>query len=1081
MIVSSTFISIQWTDIGFDMFLAIWSCLLTTSFFNILSLSNRGGALTEPVYKMIAAKKTPILLAIFLILFPALLYLALWSDKQMRIITGPSRMIAGPNNALYILVDDCIEIVTPEGKKLSSLNLKRDMGMKESMADFFVESNGDLILGLSDSGRIISYSPEGKFLKSFPIQVAAPPKGEPYYFKFTKDPTGYFYLSDSYANSVRIFDAEGREVKAIKGPVRNGNEPGEEVVINKDFNWPNRLLFVESHLYVIDTNNQRIIRFDRDGSFSKAIASWGKHDESVFTRPTDLSNNSGNVYVINRKPSGDKGSDIFSIDSETGVRLKFDLHSPKLSAYFEKNTTIEPEDIMARANDVLVSDQTAMKIFRFSKKGEFLGTFGQEVTAGHELKRAFYRWTKIISIICMILLLASLLLINRRNKKKELLNIVKAPTDKPLHFLQRKISLPDGRYILLCLLVIINALLWINVSRFGASSPRTIIPLLFGLVLPIAVIVLLFVSSATILRAVPKPADKEYPKRMPALMIGLVILLSVAIMLGRIINALPDGIARPLYHVMLSLSMGDYQIYSKIDKIGNVSSVPYLIKALKSEQNNESLRGDMSHHPLLDALSRITGNNPGYKYEDWENWWMANKDKTEQQWRLSAIEKEGYPAADYPGATAIASIIEAMGFKERVPYGKEYLLTSAGVLLIGCSSSEVLSVIENRLKGNTSARFKRGASRALGLLGLKEGIPFLRILVISDDLSVRSIALSELNKLHARLLSFAPAINLAHIVDTGENIKYMSAGTDKNDNDNLFYATSSTVKKLDLKTGEILWSHNTLGTPGSDLVISRGRVLFYCFDGMVYCLDSSTGHFLWKHQTASPRQGYHCKITVLGDLAIMGAEDNLWAFDIASGRVKWIIRNQPSSEKLIEHSSDHIFLATGRGEFLKISSVGKVIDTIKTGTFIQTLTADNDYVYVITQTQGKPMHLKIYSAGKLTLLHDDKVGWNDLPSLTLNADTIIVSGQAGIRAFDRKSAQLLWSEEIKRHHSHPKIEPSDKYLAYGDEIRTPRTGEIIYKYRVTGNSQSRVIGNNFVINTADKKIYIFRLPLESGI
>ncbi|MBI5632891.1 MAG: PQQ-binding-like beta-propeller repeat protein [Nitrospirae bacterium] len=761
------------------------------------------------------------------------------------------------------------------------------------------------------------------------------------------------------------------------------------------------------------------------------------------------------------------------------MRLKFDLQSPKLSACFEKNTTIEPEDIMARADDVLVSDQTAMKIFRFSKKGEFLGTFGQEVTSGPELKRAFYKWTKNISIICMILLLASLLHINRREKKRELAKIVITPTDKPLHFLQRKISLPDGRYILLCLLVIINVLLWINVSSFESGRSIVIISLLLGLGLPIALLVLLFIALATILRAVKKPSGEKYSKRSSAPVIGIIILLSVAIMSGRIINALPDGIARPLYHVMLSLSMGDYKLYEKLSRIGDVSSVPYLIQALKSEQSNESLRGDMSHHPLLDALSRITGNNPGYKYEDWENWWTANKDKTEQQWRLSAIEKEGYPAANYPGATAIASIIEAIGFKDRVPYGKEYLLNSAGVLLSKCASAEVLSVIENRLQGNISARFKRGASRALGLLGLKECIPFLRILVISDDLSVRSIALSELNKLQTKLLSFAPAINLAHIIDTEENIKYMSAGADKGDNDTLFYAISSAVKRLDLKTGKILWSHNTLGELGSELVIAKGKVLFYCFDGMVYCLDSATGHFLWKHQTASPRQGYHSKITVLGDYAIMGAEDNLWAFDIASGRVKWIIRNQPSSEELITHSADHLFLATGRGEFLKISPEGKVIDTMKAGPFIQALAADNNFAYVITQ--GKPMHLKIYSAEKMTLLHDEKIGWKDLPLMTLNAETIIVSGQAGIRAFDRKSAQLLWSEEIERYHAYPKIEPSDKYLAYGDEIRNPRTGEIICKYRVTGNSQSRVIGNNFVMNTSDKKIYIFRLPPESGI
>lgn len=1025
---------------------------------------------------MTDTKKTFLSIAAFLILFPALLYIAFWSDKKALVVSGPSRMVAGPNNTLYILIDENIEIVTPEGKKVSSLNLAKDLAVKEALVDFFVEPDGSLILGLADSGKILQYSSEGKLLQTFPIQTATPPKGEPFYFKFTKDPAGYFYLSDSYANSVRLFDSEGREVKEIKGPGHDVNEQGKELIVNKDFAWPNRLLFSGFNLYVIDTNNQRITRFNPDGSFSKAIASWGEQEETVFTRPTDLSVDQANVYVINRKPNGDEGAEIFSLDNKTGARKKFELNSPQLASYFTKNKVLNPEDIIARADAVLVSDQTAMQIFRFSKEGVFLGTFGNELTARVRDRKAFYKWTKISSIICMILLLASLLFIKIRQRKDKR-QIVTTATEKPLHFLQRKISRPSGPVILLSFLVVINVLLWINFSHFRMVQLNYIYLPLLGLVVPFIFLGILTFALITIARAISGSAEKSQSKVSPALVIGIVILLAVVIMSGRIINVLPDALTRPLYHIMLSLNMGNYTLYEKLNKIGDVSSVPYLIQALHNEQDNESLRGDMARHPLLDGLNRITGNDPGYKYEDWEVWWKDNKGKTELQWRLAAIEGEGYPVSDYPGAAAIGSIVEAMGFEERVPYGKEYLLNSAGVLLKRCASAEVLSVIENKLQENTSAKFKMGASRALGLLGLSEGIPLLRTLITSDNRNVKNIALLELNKLHQNLISSSPSTYMAHLIDGGENIKYMAASQDRNDN-NLFYATRSAVNKMDLKSGKILWSHATLDEPGSELVISKGRILFYCFDGMVYCLDSSTGQFLWKYQTASSRQGYHCNITVLGDLAFMGAEDNLWAFEIATGRVKWMRRNQPSSERLIAHSSDHIILATRQGEFLKISPDGRVIATIKAGTYIQALAADNDFVYVITQ--DKPIHLKIYSASRLTLLHDEPSGQKDLPAMTLSADTIIVSGQSEISAFNRHSAQLLWSEKTERQQMYSKVEASEKFLAYGDELRVPHTGEIIYKYQVPDIRQSRLIGDSFVTYTADRKIYICRLPPEPG-
>ena len=96
-----------------------------------------------------------------------------------------------------------------------------------------------------------------------------------------------------------------------------------------------------------------------------------------------------------------------------------------------------------------------------------------------------------------------------------------------------------------------------------------------------------------------------------------------------ITEASPEEKAKRRVEVHELMLKGEYHHDGSVELeyIGDMSSVPALMEVLKA--NPPSRNGTMvctASHALV-ALRKITGANPGIRYEDWNAWWQKNAKK----------------------------------------------------------------------------------------------------------------------------------------------------------------------------------------------------------------------------------------------------------------------------------------------------------------------------------------------------------------------------------------------------------------------------------------------------------------------
>ncbi|MEK6742686.1 MAG: hypothetical protein AABZ15_03705 [Nitrospirota bacterium] len=134
---------------------------------------------------------------------------------------------------------------------------------------------------------------------------------------------------------------------------------------------PDRPLLCQNHTldndgwrYAADADARRIVMLDRQGSVVQAIATMHAGNP-VHTTPCKFSRYGNMLYVINRERNVE-GSEIVVVDLDSG----------KVRPFLPAGIAIDPLDIIAMHDEVLIADNVTRNILSFYPEGVYRGYFG---------------------------------------------------------------------------------------------------------------------------------------------------------------------------------------------------------------------------------------------------------------------------------------------------------------------------------------------------------------------------------------------------------------------------------------------------------------------------------------------------------------------------------------------------------------------------------------------------------------------------------------------------------------------------------------------------------------------------------
>ena len=141
-----------------------------------------------------------------------------------------------------------------------------------------------------------------------------------------------------------------------------------------------------------------------------------------------------------------------------------------------------------------------------------------------------------------------------------------------------------------------------------------------------------------------------------------------------------------------------------------------------------------------------------------------------------------------------------------------------------------------------------------------------------------------------------------------------------------------TVACYRVSTGEPVWRHrdpvrfwesNAGAGPRATPTLSNGRVYAFGATGILNALDARTGAVVWSRNVATdlsrgvPDWGFASSPLVIDDLVIVAASGSLTAYDLATGKPRWVGPRQLGS-----YSSPHRVTIDGVTQILLLSGTG---------------------------------------------------------------------------------------------------------------------------------------------------------------
>jgi len=232
-----------------------------------------------------------------------------------------------------------------------------------------VGPDGNIYVADSGNNRVVVLDSTGKFLRTFGTEGNAPGqfKGP---WGISVDKQGNVYVADTWNHRIEKFDANGKFVKAWGGFADTGGKATGQPGLF----WGPRSIAMDAdgNLYVTDTGNKRIQKFDRDGNF---LGQWGGFgiEKGQFNEPVGIaiSSQTGDIFVADTW-----NHRVQRFDKDFNFIAEWPVHG-----WEGESVNNKPYIAVDSHDNVYVTDPEGYRVIAFDHAGNVkavLGKFGSD-------------------------------------------------------------------------------------------------------------------------------------------------------------------------------------------------------------------------------------------------------------------------------------------------------------------------------------------------------------------------------------------------------------------------------------------------------------------------------------------------------------------------------------------------------------------------------------------------------------------------------------------------------------------------------------------------------------------------------
>jgi uncharacterized protein (TIGR03663 family) len=293
------------------------------------------------------------------------------------VTTGGTAQGPSPDGPVYKMTD-----LAPAGVERGQFNLPRGMAVGPDGSFYVVDTANMRIQKFDASGNFVAIigngkgNGDGQFLPFSDEAVGTGPGG------IAVDKQGNIYVADTWNHRIQKFDANGRFLlkwgEFINfGDPNAANDPNRN---NKFFGPRGVAIGPDGNVYVTDTGNKRVVVFDPTGKYLRQIDSGMDaakvQANYVFNKPGEMNepigivvDNAGNVYVADTN-----NQRIQKFDPQGKFVAQWPVPAPNWSPgpYLEPFLAIDGE------GNIYATAPTGRKVLKFSPTGQLLGEKSSE-------------------------------------------------------------------------------------------------------------------------------------------------------------------------------------------------------------------------------------------------------------------------------------------------------------------------------------------------------------------------------------------------------------------------------------------------------------------------------------------------------------------------------------------------------------------------------------------------------------------------------------------------------------------------------------------------------------------------------